>query len=197
MPNKIIIDFDHTLFNAQLFKKDLAKSLGLSLAAWEKDYQSNKNKFGNYNYKKQIAEFPKNRRQKFLKILKNSKKYLYKDAVLFLKSVGNAHVRSVQKNQIILLSKGQPSFQKIKIQKCVIKKYVTVKTVAKSKINFISHLKNKKDILFINDRGKEIDEIKKRFPAITAIWVRRANGQYKNEPCKKFDRKIHNLNIKL
>ena len=174
---KIIIDFDHTLFNAQAFKKDLAKALDI-----KKLYKNN-------NYKQQIKKFSQQQQQKFLKILKNSKQYLYKDAISFLKSV--------QKNQIILLSKGQPEFQKIKIKNCKLEKYLKIKTVSKSKINFIKHFKNKQEIIFINDRGKEIDAIKKKFPQIHAIWIRRANGQYKNEPCKLYNKKITNLKIKL
>jgi len=200
MPKIIILDFDHTLFNAQLFKKDLAEALGLSLAIWEKEYQKNKKKYHNYNYQKQITNYPAKNQKKFLNVLKNSKKYLYPDAIYFLHSVETRHGVSLPK--IILLSKGQPEFQKIKIKNCQLEKYLTIKTVAIAKINFIKTLrqaqgKNKKNIIFINDRGKEIDEIKKIFPQITAIWIRRANGQYKNEPCKTFDKKYSNLKIKL
>lgn len=171
----IIIDFDHTLFNAQAFKRDLSKALNI-----KKLYKNN-------DYKKQLKNFSQQQQHKFLKILKNSKKYLYKDSIPFLKKYKN----------IILLSKGQPSFQKIKIKNCNMDKYVKIKTVSKSKINFIKSIKNKKNIIFINDRGKEIDEIKKVFPALTAVWIRRSNGYYRNEPCKLYDKKISNLKIKL
>ncbi|MFA6027450.1 MAG: hypothetical protein WC752_00805 [Patescibacteria group bacterium] len=189
MPKTIIIDFDHTLFNAQLFKKAIAKALGMSLADWEKDYQKNKKKFTHYNYKQQIKNLPLANQKKFLNILKNSNKYLYKDAIIFLRSIKN--------NKIILLSKGEPSLQEQKIINSGVKKYLQIKTTDRPKVEFIKKIKNKENIIFINDRGKEIDEIKKVYPNVYVIWVRRTNGQYKNEPCKKYDKKVNNLKIKL
>lgn len=195
MPKIIILDFDHTLFNAQYFKKDLAKALSLSQKIWEKDYQQNKKQYKNYNYQKQIARYPKKNQQKFLAVLKNSRKYLYQDSIPFLKSVGTYHGTSI--HNIYILSKGDPQFQKKKIVNTGLQKYAKIKTLSNSKISFIRKIKNKKNIIFINDRGPEIDEIKNAFPQITAIWIRRANGQYKNEPCKKFNKKNNNLIIKL
>ena len=184
MQKIIIIDFDHTLFNAQAFKKDLAKALDL------------KELYKNNDYKKQLKKFSKQQQQKFLKILKNSKKYLYKDAVKFLQQ-NHKSTKGTKNTNIFLLSKGQPSFQKIKIKNCGMDKYAKIRTVPKSKINFIKKIKNKKNIIFINDRGKEIDEIKKAFQAVITVWIRRSNGYYRNESCKLYDKKINNLKIKL
>lgn len=183
-----ILDFDHTLFNAQDFKKDLAKALGLSLPAWEKSYQKNKKKHKNYNYKEQLKEFDKTQQKKFLKVLDNSKKYLYKDSIQFIRQLGSRRT---------LLSKGHTGWQAVKIKKCGLNKYLEVKTTTKSKKNFIKKLSKKETIFFINDRGKEIDEIKKAFPDVIAIWVKRSNGQYKNEACKKYDYKTNNLKINI
>lgn len=196
MPKIIILDFDHTLFNAQYFKKDLAKALGLSLLIWEKDYQQNKKIYKNYNYKKQIAKFPKKNQQKFLVVLKNSRKYLYKDALKFVQQ-NHEDTKGTENTKIIILSKGDPQFQKEKILNTGFDKYAIIKTISGSKIDFFKKIKNINNIIFINDRGQEIDEIKQIFPAITAIWIRRANGQYKKEPCEKFDKKYNNLIIKL
>lgn len=206
MPKTIIIDFDHTLFNAQLFKKDLAKALGMSLTSWEKDYQKNKKKYKHYNYKEQIKNLSLTKQKKLLNILKKAKKYLYRDAMRFLRQNHppsprlrrtSEGTKRTKNTKIMILSKGEPSFQKQKIMNTGVKKYAKIITTDQSKKKFIKKMGSKRDIVFINDRGQEIDEIKKAFPKVQAIWVRRKNGQYKNEPCKKFNKKVNNLIIKL
>ncbi|MFH0818745.1 MAG: hypothetical protein V1898_02000 [Patescibacteria group bacterium] len=189
MPN-IVIDFDHTLFDAQSFKKDLAKALGLTLKKWEAEYEKNKKQNKNYNYRKQLIHYAPAQKKKFLKVLNNCKKYLYKDALGFVKSIQKEPLQKVT-----ILSKGHSSWQKIKIDNCGFPKNIQIKVVSGSKGNFIKKLLKEDQVIFINDRGTEIDEIKNNFSEVKAIWIARPNGQYKNEMCKKFNFKYNNLKI--
>lgn len=186
---KIIIDFDYTLFNTGKFRKDLAKTLGLTSAQWLASYNKIKEQYRVYDYKKHLKLFNAVQQKNFIAVIKKAKKYLYKDSLSFLNKYS-------KKYQVIILSKGNKQFQELKIKHSGLNKYQIIIT-NQDKLGIMKKLAKKSKLIFINDRGQEIDEIKSHLPEVRAIWVKRRGSLYFKEPCKLYDKKISNLIINL
>ena len=182
---QIILDLDNTLLNTSRIKKGLAKALiniGVSEELFKKVYKKLRRK-GFYNHKIYIEYLSKEKkidRKKCLAQLKKTddkiKNYLYPDALWFLKK--SAVLRKKVGVKIILLTYGDPEFQKIKLEKTKIAKYFDKIIITETKktpiVSKIASKTNDK-IFFINDDTDEIREIVGKFKNVEVLHIKRKN----------------------
>ena len=174
--NKIIIlDFDRTLFNTDNFLikiKYIFKKMGIA----EKKFTTSYKKIKPYNLKKHLKRLNlenKNILNNFNTLFKNSYRFLYPDAIDFLKFLIK------KKKKIILLTYGDKNFQNNKIENSNIKKlfnkiYITSKNHDKENIykNILAKNKNKK-VIIIDDLKENTKDIVKKIAHIQAIKIDR------------------------
>ena len=185
---KIYIDFDRTLFDCESYLNDFYTII--------KEYKIPKNVFIKYQnqckrngfnpdlilkgifeeYKFDISIY-----EKINDLLNNSKKYLYNDAIGFLKYLKTLNY------QVIILTKGNYDYQKEKINNSKINEFYNDLIIA------MQHKGNLdidyKESIFIDDNPIEIKSILKRKPK-KVIRIKRKNSKY-------FDVKINNIETVL
>lgn len=181
-PHGIIIDLDHTLFDATTFKATLAESVlkyGVSQDIFFQTYAQIRKSSKDSEYSPQrhlavlakIIKLDKTLAKKSInEVVSKSRKYLYSDALMFLKKISSLGV------PFILLSYGDRDFQQKKILACGIKKYFTeIKIVQKSKNSATRKLAKKygDNLIFINDNINETREVMNTTTNIQPILKRR------------------------
>jgi len=167
----IIFDLDDTLLDAKKFRDGIALNLGLT--PQENELQIDllfRKRALNYNPNDHIkflkeagriktATEEKRIRSNLQKFLKKIDNYLFsgvKETLAYLKERGY---------QLILLTKGNPTFQRAKINNSSIKKYfkkIICEPNDKSKNSFVLNLSRlNEDVLIVNDRDDEALKIQK------------------------------------
>lgn len=180
--NRIIIDFDDTLFDTVYLKADWAKLLGrygidnqLFQQTYRKAYQDEAGK-ASFSFEKHLSILEKTildsdkvKIQKDKKeFIKRLGRYLKKGAVDFLSTLraGGFH--------LILLSLGAKDYQKLKIKRAGIGKYFDkIITVDESKAKVLKKILGQKSesAILINDKIKESREIAASFPKLRIILM--------------------------
>ncbi|PIY95911.1 MAG: hypothetical protein COY66_05640 [Candidatus Kerfeldbacteria bacterium CG_4_10_14_0_8_um_filter_42_10] len=189
---KIILDFDHTLFNAQDFKqalRDRFALFGITAQQFDDTYFAIKQQLGYYNYHEHLKILAQNSRidendliLSFQEIVDSAKDFLYPDSLFFLKTIKN-----IPNISVYLLTFGQDELQQSKIEASWIKEYFNKIIDTKESKADLLKMDQDSNMVVINDRGKEIDEIKQQLPNLKAIWLRRADSFYVNEVCRQKD----------
>ncbi len=188
---KIFIDFDDVLFNTKKFKEDIIKIFGengVSEKIFQKYYKgfpatSKKGELRKYNPREQIKKIKSlgiktdKIEKDFSKLLKNAKKYIFKDGIRFLKKF--------EKEEMYVVSYGDKKFQEEKIKSSGIEKYfrkILIANTSKAvKIRMILRNKNigqGEAIIFIDDRVKFLRDIKKSYPGMVTIHMKRKEGRF-------------------
>lgn len=199
---RIFIDFDDVIFNTKEFKNDLAavfSSFGISRKAYEDSYfdPCDKHSVKIHNINDQIERlkekysFEENvLRESLNKFIQNAEKYVFKDVVSFVELHKN--------EELCMLSFGNKDFQERKIKSSKIQKHIssiiiTDKTKAEALADALKNT-NAEPIFFIDDRTEQIEDVKKKFPQIVTIFMKRPEGRYqemvKNQYC---DFEAHNF----
>ena len=197
---KIILDFDYTLFDVDKFKDAMYRAVRPYLIKktrkfWDDEKHAIQDKLAFYDHKAHIKNIVepqdvKKAEAEVNKVIKNSKKYLYKDTLDFIKKY--------KKHKIYIVSFGVDGFQKEKIKATGIDKKAKVIITRGKKYPYFKKIVKKNEVgIFIEDKGSEIDMVKKNYPEIVCYWMRRKNGRFRNDPCKNCDYKINNLKIKI
>lgn len=200
---KIFIDFDGVIFNTELFKKPLIKIFfenGISKKDFDKSYQQFKKQKIPYSPIKHIEFLIKNKKRRYkndrlysgiLKLLKNLKLYIFKDAEIFLKSFS--------KNNLYLLSYGDLNFQKQKIKGAKISDYFRrIIITNKNKAEIVKQIIKKdkfgklEKIIFIDDQPRNIKEVSS-IRNITTIQLIRPPSKSILKFSKKTDFKVRNF----
>lgn len=175
-----IVDFDDTLFDTRAFKQMRQKTLqalGVSDEIYEKSYlEAYNNSLGintyNNNRHAEVLEqygFDKQTIVMALDGLKTViKDLLFPDTVSFLEWLKKCN------QKLILLSLGEPSWQKMKIDGARIAKYFDeVFTVDDTKEHIIEKILNEfldeKEVWFINDKIEETKKVMQHFSNLKPI----------------------------
>lgn len=173
---KIYIDFDRTLFDCETFLKDfyaIINKYQIPKDIFMKcQNQCKKQGFNPGIILDKVAkeyEFDENIYHEIDNLLKDSHKYLYKDAIKFLKELKKLGY------QIIILTKGNEEYQREKIMYSNIDEYyseliVTMKHKGKLDIDY-------QEGIFIDDNPIEIESILKRKPK-NIIRINRTSSKY-------------------
>jgi len=193
----IFVDFDDVLFNTKRFKEDLQNLFfqhGISRDVFDRYYHNPaQNKilktYDPWNHLDMIGKGEEMRVEGAKKDLEefmvDTNPYLFDDSVDFLKAFKNDFV--------CIVSYGESHFQDMKIGECRVGKYceqVQITDELKSKaIGKIIGDRMRKDekIFFIEDRMEQIEDVKRRFPHMKTIFMRRHDGRYHDEPTEFCD----------
>ncbi|MFA6296395.1 MAG: HAD hydrolase-like protein [Patescibacteria group bacterium] len=184
----VILDFDHTIFNTELFKRHL-KTIFLRYGITSDRYEQT------YNYIRKKLKRPydpalhvrllegeitdiKSLMTEVNGLVANSKNYLYEDVISFLESVKDDC-------ELFLVSLGVKRFQQPKIDNCKINGFFTKVLLTEGegglKKDILKDLINEnrdKKIAIIEDVPENIDYIKRGFSYIIAIKIERPGGKY-------------------
>ena len=207
---KAFIDFDDVLFNTKKFVADIEMTFcrrGVPADVFRETYK-NANRFSgkinkdmrtydpSFQFKKireKIQIDTKQLEKDFKVLTKDTSKYVFKDASVFLSKM--------HKKDTFVLSFGTNKFQKEKIKNSGIEKYF-------NKIIIINHAEKGKAIrkiigntkeafLFIDDRVKFLEEVKNKYPFAKTILVKRKEGRYNDKKNRYCDFVVSNLNQAL
>lgn len=204
---KIIFDFDHTLFSAKKLYSALKEAffkLRVDENLFQETFEESKGIGRDYKpsqqfelIAKQKPEIPlKKLKKDFKKILKTAPRFLYSDALSFLKKWS-------READLILLSYGEEKFQKDKIKASKVGKYfkkiIITRDIEKLKpfSKIFTHLPRGRvpeKIIFVEDNPVALSETKKVFKNVITIRINRGEGKYSREPDNsKIDFSIKNL----
>lgn len=195
---KIFIDFDDVLFNTKSFIFDYRKIFvknGVPEEIFEKYYKDKSAKgdlrVKKHNPREQVEKIKKlgyetsGIEREMSELLKNTGSYLFKDSQKF--------VEKFKDEDLYIVSFGDKKFQKEKIVNSGISHYfkkIVIADVSKA-VGIKNILKNKKTemgepLIFIDDRVKFLEDIKKTYPGMITILMQRAEGRFfdeRNESC--------------
>lgn len=196
MSRTIILDFDYTLFDAKKFKKALAKSLvpfGIDEKTWRITYEQSKFCHGvkkEYLPEKHLKtlanrfnlDFEK-LKSAYLPVIKKTVVFIYPDTILFLEKLKG------EKNELYLVTYGNPTWQEQKIKTSGIGKYFKkIICTDRKKFETTCKIPGADEALFINDNPNEIAALKIIHPKADFIQIKRSNG-------KKFALKLKDIKI--
>lgn len=180
---KIILDFDHTLFDTDALKRDLAGAVEefdiSSDLFWETYPKALQFYAGEMGYsidrhlailQKKASFDPNIAKQKMENVIQGSRAYLFPDTKDFLSRMVGLNV------PLILLSRGDRAFQSQKIRATGIDRYFKeIHLTSEKKITVLPSIlaPNAKNIFFINDHLEETREVAHACPDIKLILKRR------------------------
>lgn len=191
----ILVDFDRTLYNSDLLYKNLIKiCLSRSLITedellsyWEK-YVKHFKVFNFFHFIEALPNLSNPEKQRIIKeakkfILKEGKKFLYKDVKNFVKQYPDFQI----------LTYGDTYFQLFKIKGCGISKSCkNIHIVKRKKWSEKMFFQNQNTVL-IDDHSETIQKVKKNFPNVSCIEIKRPGTKYSNQSSTFADKRITSL----
>jgi FMN phosphatase YigB (HAD superfamily) len=200
---KIVLDFDHTLFDTEKFKQALQDRMamfGVTVDQFNYNYRIVKEQSGYYNYREhlrllsQADELDENDLLlSFNEIISSANEFLFPDTLEFLEAL-----KLMSDAELYLLTFGQDEFQQAKVEASGIKDFFReVADTIESKLLYFDQNKDLQNAVFIDNRGKTIDQIKSKYPKITAVWIKRENTPYDDEVCELADYQTASLTTAL
>lgn len=201
---KIFLDFDDTLFDTNAFfvsLQDIFEEFGISKEISLKSYQEIKAEFPSggwcYSFERHIEKLKqyvsfdeKGLRNRLMIYITTTERFLFSDVRDFLSSLKkNGHT-------LFILSFGDIQFQSAKIAGAGISQFIERniitdedKVVAlQGEIN-----DNEEEIWFFDDRIHFLESVKRAFPGIKTVFVKRKEGRYQDEPTGFCDYVVRNL----
>lgn len=174
-----IIDFDGTLFDTYRFVQDrmgVLTPMGITKGLYQDTYKMARNTVDGqsvYSDKKHaqilaIQGFDENKvYQALSEVTINAKLYVFPDTFIFLESLKK------HRQDLILLSLGDPAFQEDKINKTGIHKYFDrlfmVKDTKAHVLRKLFQKVKKNKVWFINDKVDETKKLAKEFSQLQAV----------------------------
>lgn len=191
-----ITDFDYTLFNTRELIDHLASEFarfGVAPDQFQSALAEVKKELGYYDYKKHLEKLVFGKEyadalEVVDSVLSRASEFLYPDALPFLHRTHQAG------HSIFVLTFGQDDWQRKKIIGTQIDGFVQVHTTTGSKVDALESIgSHGQPIVLVEDSGPNIDKIKAAYPKVVAVWVRRPDGKYRNEPCHLADYEMTDL----
>ena len=197
---RIVLDFDHTLYSTKSLYESIKAAfgnLGVDGELFQQTFQLSKGTGRDYKPARQIRLISKQvgvkeaiLQKEFNKILKISPKFFYSDTIGFLKE-------HTKKDELFMLSYGEEKFQKQKVDSAKVSKYFKkikiTRDIGKSK-PFKIFLSKKEPILFVEDNPQALFEVKKAYPQVITVRIKRGEGKYAEAPDNEYiDFQIKNL----
>lgn len=193
----IILDFDYTLFDTHCLRAQLLNALQ-PFGVTAKQYhaaEAQVKQAGLYTIEQHLAvllqdEHRSHAQHAVEEQLSDMRNCVYTDVLPFIERAKQHQVT------LILLSFGHPEWQRTKIKAAHIGQYMDQIIVTdQPKEQVVSQLNTEThaDILVVNDRGSELDAIKRALPQSTAVWMQRPHTPYVKEPCDSSDFRVNNF----
>ncbi len=197
---KIIFDFDHTLFSVKKLYNALENNfqkIGINKKLFKETFEKAA-KEKPYNPEKQFQLIIEHNPEVSLKLLReNFKNVLHRANTFLYPDVENFFKKAEKNIDLFLVSYGDKKFQRAKIENAGIVQFFE-KIIITSDINKVSVLKkllkkNEKAI-FVDDNPETLSAVKKEFPQIITIRMKRREGKYQKEKDNpNIDFSINNL----
>ncbi|MBP7822385.1 MAG: HAD hydrolase-like protein [Candidatus Moranbacteria bacterium] len=206
---KIFLDFDDCLFDTNAFYIDLQgifEANGVSKELFQRAYQEIKNESQIdgawcYSFEKHVRRLRNyvffdegDLHQKLATYISDTKKFLFPDVEKFL------IVLRESASRIYILSFGDRDHQMGKISGTGILSYIEKSIITnKDKSEaFQDEIDHEEDgVWFFDDRIKYIESVKRAFPKVKTILVRRVEGRYHDEPNEFCDYVVSDLDEAL
>lgn len=185
---KIILDFDHTLFDTPRLKRaieDVFLKHGISHDLFFETMEESKGEGRDWKPERQF-KILKSRElanidvieDQFQKVLQDSRIFLYEDTLPFLEKASKG-------NSLALLTYGEDSFQRMKLEGCsgvttYFEKIVITQNIYKDKE--VRELANGAKSIFVDDNPTALSATKKMAVHIVTVRIKRGGGRYENEP---------------
>ena len=176
---KVYVDFDRTLFDCERFLGDLyslVNKYNIDKSMFKEcQNQCIKKGFNPYNILDVVKEkysFDEKLYQEIDNLIKKTNLYLFSDTIPFLEYL------KTNNYEIILLTKGNDEYQKVKIINAKIDNYYSdliVTMTHKGELDLCYS-----ESIFIDDNPNEIKSILKRNPR-KLIYLKRENAKYNND----------------
>lgn len=201
---KIFIDFDDVILNTKNFSMDLINFFeyqGVSPEVFKKHYYdpADKNMIKLFNPEGLFFRLEKYEKIKTDKLRENFAQHIL-DLSSFVFSDVQDFLNFAGKENVYLISFGLPIYQNQKIVACGVNKLVSGCIVTQgSKVEAIQQVMEKmkiapeEEIIFIDDRVEQVQDIKKAFPGAHTFLLCRKEGRYCDEKNEYCDFEIHNL----
>lgn len=195
----IVLDWDHTLFNTTSFVVDLEnelEKLGLPKEKFIEKRNLVKAKYEVFDFDKMAELFEevdsKDVHGAVEAVLgKHAREYIFDDVDKFIKKHQNNF-------DIIILTQGDIELQSKKLKHSGFISFpniITMKSKAEELTNIVSDYKT---VYFIDDKAKNVDEVKTAFPEVITYFIKRPEDNPYGKVdtiCKCADNKIENLNF--
>ena len=178
--HQVFIDFDDVLINTRALKKEYFKlfgKFGIPQKEAQKSYKETAIKYKGYRANRHLRllrkSYPKLTLPKTKQLLnsffRKTKKYIFKDVVGFLVWLRKAGWK------VIMVSSGDPKFQRNKITASGLSKYFQrvyiTKDYRKSAYLKKTGLVSEDSFVFLDDRIEVIEDVKKHFPGAVVIQI--------------------------
>lgn len=182
--SRIIVDFDHTLFDPAPLKRELSAALephGVTQDLFWRTYRECYFRMGgeDYNPRDHVSTLERvltctvdEAMGKLNLTLSRSGQYLYPDAQAFLDRLVALNI------QAVLFARGDPGFEWVKINATGIEPYFTkIVTSTKKRWDSAPEVLNGeaegRRVFWVSHKLEEMVEVKKRYPHVTPILKRR------------------------
>lgn len=192
----LIIDFDYTLFDTNRMRAALVKTLApwdVTLDVYmrmEKKCMEHALYDVNAHLRLLVPKQMDDARRAFDGVLRHGDRFLYNDSIKFLRRHKKAG------HTLTILSFGSHAWQQQKIDGADIASLADdVVITDKPKEKIIKGIPKDERLIMLDDRGTVLDVVKKQRPQTFAIWMRRPNAPYRDEPCASYDSMKKNLNF--
>lgn len=176
-----IFDFDDTIFNTKRLKLDIFEkisSFGVDKKIVETTYKDTLSQNeGNYILKKHLENLFREKGN-FAEIENETLNWFHNldFKTYILPEIEGVLKNLKEKNTLILLTKGNPDFQNIKIEKSELGTYFEEINIVEGKKEEFLESRSYNDAFFINDKESENEIIRTRFPNIKTINPNRKGG---------------------
>jgi len=169
----LILDLDHTLLDTTTFKAALAASLHLTPQQWDEAYNQFVTDYGMFNATDFLRGVSTADKTAFEAALHKISHFLYPDSLAFI------HQAIEFGYTVVLVTFGNVAWQKQKLAHLRLPNAVTTIATDTAKISQLAEY-IQSDTLVVDDNAKELEAIKQQWPAVTAYWMCRANGKYRD-----------------
>lgn len=181
---KIILDFDDTILNTGLLMKELVgifTRAGLSEKDYYENYRRTKEIKGDFdldlilNLSSETIDLDKKKIKNEIAILFDGMEiFVYRDFFDFCKNFS--------RENMILLSTGEKDFQMNKIKGSKVIPYfsevIVISREKSEKLKVISKKYPGEDMIFVDDKAREIDRAKKLLPGLITLKMERPDGRH-------------------
>lgn len=198
--NLVILDFDDTLFNTKKFVNAMKKLFWNEYGINENEFMKARNEVKAMNSVIDIDNFVERFEVKIRHplhdkivnlITQHAKEWIFDDVRGFMKRFSGQH-------DFVIVNQGDQELQSKRISKSSLPGDIFVHISTDSRTDTLREFVGKYEkVLFVDDKLKNIEEVKKEFPSIETYFISRPeDAPYKNAcpACAEGDKHIHSLN---
>ncbi len=187
----ILIDLDYTLLDTQAFSTALGVSLGLSHTEWVQAYDQFVKDNRLFSARDFLRGVDSEKTKDFYQVVATIRRYLYPDALDFLKKLEQ------KKYRCVLMTVGEDSWQKDKLSNLRLPDFIQTSIIQDRKVHHLADY-YEPGMLVVDDRAIELEPIAEQFPDAQCYWVTRPQGKYVDLVPQCLHHQIKSLNeIKL